>query len=493
MERMIKLKKLIKDFPDLVVKNPKEVEITGLTNDSRQVAPGNLFIAKKGLTDDGARFIPDAIAAGAVAFLTDIYDPFFSQIPQIIHPDIPAIEAQLAQVFYDRSDEQLFLIGVTGTNGKTTVTYLIKHILPHCGLIGSIERIVGQHVFPSPQNTPDLITNYKLFHEMALNQCRSCVMEVTSHGIEQGRIRSIEFDVGIFTNLTQDHLDYHKTMEAYADVKASFFSSLRSQTSMMRKPQFPKVAIVNVDDPWYPRMIAECPVSVLTYGIDHPCDVRAENLILSSSGIQFTVHYQQQQCLFTVPLIGRFNVYNCLAAISLGLVREFSLEQIAAALATFLKVPGRLERVVNAQGINIFVDYAHTDDALKNVLQTLRECTTARLITVFGCGGSRDPLKRPKMGAIAEEFSDVAIVTTDNPRKEDPSEIIKQVLSGFKEPQKALVSLDRREAIHRAVKLATPQDIILIAGKGHEDYQIFSNDTIAFDDRLVAQEACTKV
>jgi UDP-N-acetylmuramoyl-L-alanyl-D-glutamate--2,6-diaminopimelate ligase len=483
----IKLKKLIKEIPSALIKGNKEIEITGISNDTRRITPGNLFVAKRGLAHDGAKLIPQAIAAGAVAILTDLYDPFYPQVVQVVHPDVPMLEALLARHFYQCPDKNLFLVGITGTNGKTTTSYLVKHLLDQkgssCGLIGSIARIIGQHAFPAPQNTPDIITNYKLFHEMVLHECASCVMEVTSHGLHQGRVRLVEFDVAIFTNLTQDHLDYHLTMEAYAEVKASFFASLSPKAQ----------AVVNVDDPWHAQMIASCPAHILTYGIDAPCSVRAENIQLSPSGTQFNVVYEGQRAHLKSALIGRFNIYNCLAALAVGLIRGISLDKCVAALSRFPAVPGRLERVKNERNLNIFVDYAHTDDALNNVLCTLSEFKTGRLITVFGCGGNRDPLKRPKMGAVVEELSDIAIVTSDNPRNEDPGEIIHQILTGFKHPEQAWVELGREEAIARALNAATPDDIVLIAGKGHEDYQIFSHQTIAFDDREVAKRlaACS--
>ena len=490
---MIKLKKLLKNIPDIVVRGSKEIEITGLSANSKSIAPGSLFIAKKGLTHDGARFIPDAVAAGASAILTDLYNPFYPQIVQLIHPRVDLMEAKLARAYYDESDRSLFLVGITGTNGKTTTSYLVKHLLDHLkipsGLIGTIESIVGQHIFPSTQTTPDVITNYKLFHEMQGHGCQSCVMEVSSHALDQGRVNGIEYDVAIFTNLTQDHLDYHRDMESYAAAKALLFSSLAASDHAL-KPHFLKTAIVNADSPWHSRIIQDCTAKILTYSIEAPSDLKAEKIQLTPDGLRFTISYQGNSYPFTCPLIGRFNVYNCLAAIAVGLVRNFPIEQLLKILSKFPKVPGRLERVPNPKQIPIFVDYAHTDDALKNVLETLNEIKTGRLITVFGCGGDRDQGKRPKMGAIVEALSDVAIVTSDNPRQEDPDLIIRNILSGFTSSAHAIVLPNRQEAIHAAIAMAKPSDIILIAGKGHETYQVLSHQTINFDDRLVAQQAC---
>ena len=488
MER-VKLKKLLKNIPDLVVKGSKEIEITGICSNSKLVAPGNLFIAKKGLTQDGARFIPDAVSSGAAAVLTDFYDPFYRQVVQVIVPDVAAVESLLAQEYYHRASNQLFLVGITGTNGKTTTAYLVKHLLDHmglpCGLIGTIEWVVGQHLFPATQTTPDVITNYKLFHEMVAQSCQSCVMEVSSHALDQKRVGSIEFDVAVFTNLTQDHLDYHLTMEAYAQAKAKLFSSLKKG-----EKSHLKTAVINTDSPYAGTMIKDCTSALLTYAVDNPADLRAADISFSPNGTRCSVHYQGKDYSFSTPLIGRHNIYNLLAAAAVGLAKGHPLEEILKVLSEFPKIQGRLERVENDLKLNIFVDYAHTDDALANVLKTLREIVQGRLITVFGCGGNRDQAKRPKMGAVTESLSDVTIVTSDNPRSEDPLEIISHILSGFKEPAKALCIPDREEAIRTAISLCTPEDILLIAGKGHETYQIFSQRTISFDDRRVAREAC---
>ncbi len=489
MER-VKLKNLLKNIQVKEVRGSRELEITGLCANSKLIAPGNLFIAKKGLTHDGARFIPDAIAAGATAILTDFYDPFFPDVVQIIHPDVAAIEAELAKEYYAQPSNRLFLIGITGTNGKTTTAYLVRHLFEQlgqpCGLIGTIESIVGQHIYPSGQTTPDILQNYKLFHDMVSSDCTSCVMEVSSHALEQNRVQSIEFDVAVFTNLTQDHLDYHQTMDAYADAKTKFFSSLKTG----EKPHA-KTAIINVDSQYSQHMLSACSSSILTYGIQHNADLTAFGIHLTASGMTFEVNFRGDCHQLVSPLIGRFNVYNLLAAIGVGLARGFALPDIISALSTFHKVPGRLERVPNGKKLNIFVDYAHTDDALQNVLTTLREITTGRLITVFGCGGNRDQAKRPKMGAVVEQYSDLAIITSDNPRHENPEEIIRHILTGLNNPANALVIPDREEAIYRAVQIAKPDDVLLIAGKGHETYQIFSHQTIDFDDRSIAQKACS--
>lgn len=486
MEDKVKLKTLVKGIPDLVIKGSKEIEITGVCAHSKQVAPGNLFVVKKGLTRHGASFIPEALAAGACALLTDMYDPFLEDVVQLIHPDVASVEAELAARYYHFSSDELFLIGITGTNGKTTSAYLVKHLFDRteqpCGLIGTVEWIVGSHSLPPTHTTPDLLTNQKLFYEMRQQGAAAAVMEVSSQALDQQRVRGIDFDCAVFTNLTQDHLDYHKTMEEYAAAKAKLFSSLRRENR----------AVVNADSPWLGAVVKQCPASLLTYGIEQKADVSARGITLTPHGTTFTVHYQGEARFFASPLIGKFNVYNALAAIGVGLSCALPLEKILRVLETFKSVPGRLQKVANPLGLSLFVDYAHTEDALKNVLQTLRESGKGRLITVFGCGGNRDPHKRPKMGAVAEELSDQVVITNDNPRNEDPEAIAQQILSGFKNPNTAHVELDRRVAIRRALQLAKEGDLILIAGKGHENCQIFAHQTFPFDDAQVAFEEAAR-
>lgn len=490
MER-IKLKKLLKRLNLKSLKSIKEIEITGICANSKLVAPGNLFIAKKGLSHDGAEFIPEAVAAGATAVLTDLYNPFLSNVVQIIHPDVNQIESLLAKEYYNYADEKLFLVGITGTNGKTTTACLVKHILDKlgnlCGLIGSIEWIIGAHHFPANQTTPDILTNFKLFNDMTLAKCESCAMEVSSHALDQGRVKSIEFDVAIFTNLTQDHLDYHLSMQRYLQAKLQLFLQLKASHKKT------KVAIVNLDDFYSQEIVKNTQVSILTYGIDNPADVYASQIKLTPKGIDCLIHYQEEKIKLSSALIGKHNLYNILAAVSLALFRGYSLKKIIYSLKSFKQVPGRLEKVDNTRGLHIFVDYAHTENALECVLSALKELKQGKLIVVFGCGGNRDRQKRAKMGSIAEKLADVVIITTDNPRQEDPQEIINDILKGCKYPNLVLKILHRKEAIFSAVKIGSSEDIILIAGKGHETCQVFSQQCVVFDDRLVAKLACESV
>jgi UDP-N-acetylmuramoyl-L-alanyl-D-glutamate--2,6-diaminopimelate ligase len=481
----MRLKTLLKDI-SAQVKGSKEIEITGITGHSQQVAPGYLFIAKKGLSHHGARFVADALLGGAVAILTDFYDPFLENIVQIIHPHPEEIELPLLTQFYNHPIDKLFLVGITGTNGKTTSSYLIKYLFDNLGmpsgLIGSIEWALGKTVLPSTHTTPERITLMKLFHDMVEKKCLSVSMEVSSHALDQGRVEGLEFDCAVFTNLTQDHLDYHHTMENYAAAKAKLFTSLSNEA----------VAVFNHDDPSHLQIVRHCRAQKISFGFNAGADLVGSHMKFTSQGLVFDVTYQGKTLTLSSHLFGRFNAYNFLGAIGAGLAKGFILEDIIRVLSSFERVPGRLERIPNSRGVHIFVDYAHTDDALKNVLETLREFKQKKLITVFGCGGNRDPLKRPKMARVAEQLSDFVIVTTDNPRKEDPYEIIKQILPGFQDKSRFVIELDRKTAIQKAIHLAEPDDIVLIAGKGHETTQIFSHQTIDFDDRIVAQELTKK-
>jgi UDP-N-acetylmuramoyl-L-alanyl-D-glutamate--2,6-diaminopimelate ligase len=493
----MKLKKLLKEFPNAVIKGSKELEITGICSNSKLAVPGNLFIARKGRADDGAAYIPEAVEAGAAAILTDIYDPLLDKaVTQIIHPHVSSLEGAIAAHYYQFAADEMFMVGITGTNGKTTTSFLIKHLLDQvdgpCGLIGTIEYIIGEHRYQAVRTTPDAVSIQKMLREMAQQACRSAVMEVTSHALDQNRVDCIDFDVAIFTNLTLDHLDYHQTMENYLSAKNKLFRSLDPSKTKKAYP-YPKMAIVNADSPWHQKVLRGCQAKILTYGIDADADLKAENIALSPLGTSMTVNYRGKKCDLSWPLAGRFNVYNCLATIGVGLSRQLPLEKIADILEKAPFVQGRLQFVPNPLGLKIYVDFAHSDDALLNVLQCLQEFKTGKLIVVFGCGGNRDTNKRPKMAKVSEQYADLTIVTSDNPRNEDPAEIIHQIVSGFSKKKSHLIEIDRYAAIQKAISMASRDDIILIAGKGHEPYQIFANKTIPFDDRNVASEICSLI
>lgn len=462
------------------IKGSKEVEITGISADSRTVAPGNLFLAKKGGTYDGSQFIHQAVGAGASAIATDIYDPFLKQT-QWIYPRIGEIEAKIAARYYGDPSKELFLVGVTGTKGKTTTSYLVKHLLDglgkSCGLIGTVETVIGANRFYSTLTTHDAIANQKMLREMVLKGCKAASMEISSHGLAQGRVDEIEFDVAIFTNLYPDHLDYHKDMDDYASAKRKLFAKAGER------------AILNADSDFFAYMSKGCKAPVLTFGVEKEADIQASGIVFTAARTDFEVSYRGKRCSFTTGLIGRYNVYNLLGAIGVGIHLGAELEQISSILSHFRTVPGRLEAVPNERGIQVFVDYAHNGEALENVLKALKEIAPKRVIVVFGCGGNRDPARRTNMAKMAEKWSDLAIVTSDNPRQEDPNEICRQILSGFKDLKKTLLEPDRKKAIHLAVSIANKDDIVIIAGKGHEKIQIFAHQTIPFDDVEISKQA----
>ncbi len=478
----MKVKVLLKDLPDIQVKGSKEIEVSGITSNSKLASPGCLFVAKRGRQVDGTTFIPEAISNGAVAILTDIYDPTLKNVTQLIHPNIVASEAKIAASYYQHPSKELWMVGVTGTNGKTTTTFAIKHLLDASlvptGLIGTIEYVVGPRRYIASRTTPDVCANHKLLREMVSGGCRACVMEVTSHALDQGRVAEIEYDVAVFANFSHEHLDYHHTMEEYFKAKAKLFLGLKSRS----------VALLNADDPWVMRCKTLTASSVMTFGIDEHADLMAKDIRFDPTGTHFTIEYAQQEMAFYWPLVGRFNVYNALSAIGVGIIKGYRLDEIATRLASFRSAPGRLESIENPLGMQIYVDYAHKPEALRNVLQTLKELARGRIITVFGCGGDRDKDKRALMAEVSEGLSDISIVTSDNPRSEDPRAIIAGILAGFKKTDSHQVEIDRKKAINLAINLAKPNDIILIAGKGHEAQQIFASHSIDFDDRLVARE-----
>ena len=470
----MKLKKLIHQIEGLKVYGSCDIEISGLCAHSKFVAPHQLFIAKK-----GGMYSEEAIASGAIAVLTDLYDPFL-KVTQLVHPEVDKIQAQLAARYYDFPSEHLKVVGVTGTNGKTTSTFLIKHLLDYAGLeaglMGTVEWIIKDNHYKAHLTTADVITNHKWLREMWLSGCKTAVMEVSSHGLDQERVGEIAFEVALFTNLTPEHLDYHKDMASYAKAKEKLFTGLKSSNW----------AILNADSEFRPQTSAQ----ILTYGIDRQADLRAENIELGKKKSRFIVCYAGQKKLCISPLIGRYNVYNLLGAMGVCLAMGLSLDMCLESLATFKQVRGRLERVKNALGIEIIVDFAHTEDALLRVLTTLNEVKEGRLITVFGCGGDRDSLKRPKMGAVATKLSHLTIITSDNPRTEDPQKIADEIAKGASSDANYLIELDRKLAIQKAIQAAQKGDIVLIAGRGHEQEQVFAHQVVPFDDVQVARLLC---
>ena len=480
MKNIIKLKKLIDGLDIKVIKGSKDIEISGLSANSKQVGHGFLYIAKRGKTHDGNEYVADAIAAGATAILSDLFNPFLEGVTQLITSNTVAMESLLAARFYDNPHDKIFLVGITGTSGKTTTSYLLRHILGESGLIGSIEAIIGKHTIKSELTTPDCITCYKLINEMSVAKLTSGVMEVTSHALSQNRVAGISYDVAVFTNLTPEHLDYHKTMEDYAGEKAKLFSSLKPNG----------ISVINSDDPWNKFMKTDH--KIVTYGIKNDADFRAVDIVCELAGTKFALRFGGEEITLKSPLIGLFNVYNILGAIAAAHTYGMNLKEIKKRLASFKLVPGRLQSVPCKEGAFVFVDFSHKTDALKNVLASLHSLRKGKLITIFGCGGNRDTEKRPLMAKVAEYYSDLVIVTSDNPRNEDPEEIIREIQKGFTK-KTYLIELDRRKAIEKGLSLLEKGDTLLIAGKGHETNQIFSNRSIHFDDVSVAYELANAV
>lgn len=470
--------------------------LKAITDDSRSAQQGSVFVAVKGERADGHRFIPDVLKAGAAALVVERAMTDCS-IPCVQVADSRKALGVLASRFYGDPSAQMRMIGVTGTNGKTTTTYLSKAMLEaagfRVGLIGTVAYRIGGEVLPASQTTPGALELQQLLAKMAGERCTTVVMEVSSHALAQERTAGCEYDVAVFTNLTQDHLDFHKTMEAYFAAKARLFTGLMGTG----KPN--KRAIVNSDDPAGERIVRLCPAPVWTYGMRTKADVLADQVRLSIDGTTFIARTPAGSFPIESHLVGEHNVYNVLASLGVALHEGATPTQIQEAVARVVNVPGRFERVLAGQPFTVVVDYAHTEDALIRLLTAAQTVRTGRLITVFGCGGDRDRGKRPKMGKAAVRLSDVVILTSDNPRTEDPLAILEEVEVGVREamaerPQVHYQKIaDRREAIETAIRLARPDDMVVIAGKGHEDYQILGTQKFHFDDREVAREAIDRL
>lgn len=469
-----------------------DVSVRGITDDSRMVSAGSLFVAVKGEQVDGHQFIPSAMKGGMVALVSQQIVKDIS-IPYIRVEDSRKALGLLGGHFYGDPSSRIRMIGVTGTNGKTTTTYVCKSLLEavgrKVGLIGTVAYQIGNATIPAAHTTPGALELQQLLSRMVKEGCSTAVMEVSSHALAQDRTSGCEYDVAVFSNLTQDHLDFHKTMEEYFQAKLRLFTGLTGS----QKPN--KRAIINLDDSYGARIAALCPAPVWTYGIKAKADLRAEDVHLSLQGSTFHAATPVGTFPITSHLVGEHNVYNLLAAIGVALHEGATPDQVQSAVAQVTNVPGRFERVTAGQAFTVVVDYAHTEDALVRLLTAAQVLKTGRIITVFGCGGDRDRGKRPKMGLAAVHSSDVVILTSDNPRTEDPHSILEQVEVGVIEGlrQRPHVQyrkvVDRREAIGEAIREARPGDMVLIAGKGHEDYQILGTTKVHFDDREVAREA----
>ncbi|MBR0260670.1 MAG: UDP-N-acetylmuramoyl-L-alanyl-D-glutamate--2,6-diaminopimelate ligase [Selenomonadaceae bacterium] len=464
-----------------------DISISGIEHDSRKVTAKNLFVCMEGAHVDGHNFIPQATAKGAVAILTtrkNFMPP--ENISALIVPDMLNALAVIVPYFYDYPSRAMRVIGITGTNGKTTTTYLLREIFKSAGfkvgLIGTIQILIGDESFPVRNTTPNVIDLQHLLNDMRAKKIQIVIMEVSSHALAEHRVAGVEFDTAIFTNLTQDHLDFHLTIENYLRAKCKLFDMVSRHG---RKKN--KTAIINVDDAASDEILKHCLCKKITYGLKNfSADLRGTELEIKSDGMNLFL--VPASLFLSLHITGLFNVCNVLAAVGAATAENIRADVIKTALENFKSVPGRFERIFSDAPFEVIVDYAHTPDGVKNVLETARQIVTGKIITVVGCGGDRDHSKRPIMGKLAAELSDVVIATSDNPRTEDPEKILDDIEVGIGDKIHERI-VDRRAAIFRAVELAEAGDIVLILGKGHETYQILNGGTIHFDDREVAKEA----
>ena len=476
----MKLSEIIKDLEILSATADLDMEIGGVSYDSRRTETGDLFVAVKGFSSDGHRFIPMAMAKGAAAVLCE-------DVPADDTPYVQVADCRLGLAIASRNlfgnpAGEMTVIGITGTSGKTSSSYLIKHMLEcrlgaRVGLIGTNGHMIGEEFLPSEYTTPESYELQKLFRRMADAGCTHVVMEVSSHSLALERVAGINFDVALYTNLSQDHLDFHHTMEEYAAAKKKIFSMCSS-------------ACVNADDAWADFMTDGVGCPILRFAADNEdADLRAEKVELSAEGVRFEALFGDESAETALAIPGLFSVHNALGVMSVGLVLGLSLEDCAAALRDARGVKGRLESVPTDGDYSVIIDYSHKPDALENVLRTLRPVTRGRLIVLFGCGGDRDRLKRPIMGRIAAENADLCIVTSDNPRTEEPEAIIDEIMEGFRGMDTPVLRIcDRIEAIRTALDKARAGDVILLAGKGHEDYQIIGHEKHHMDEREIVAE-----
>src|SRR3984957_19623168 len=483
----MQLSDLIQRLSAKSIQGPVDREITGVRYDSRRVNSGHLFVAVRGDAFDGHSFIEQAIEKGAVAVVGE-HGALSQRATTIVVQDSREALAQLGATFFGNPSRKLKMIGVTGTNGKSTTTFLIKHLLERAGqstgLIGTVQYEIGERLLPAPRTTPESLDLQELLSQCVEAGCRNVAIEVSSHALSQGRSSEVEFAVGVFTNLTRDHLDFHRGMKDYFEAKARLFESLR------QSPREDRKAVINVDDPYGQQLVGRFgkDLSILTYGMGARADFRASDFKIEMNGTSYRLDAKDKSYLVRLPLIGRFNIYNSLAALATARAVGLDVRNAVLALAKAPQIPGRLEAVPAKRKFQVFVDYAHTDDALLNVVKTCRDLNPSRLILVFGCGGNRDRAKRPLMGAVADQYADYAFITSDNPRKEDPEAIVRDIETGFKHKNYEKI-VDRKMAITRAIAMAQPRDIVLIAGKGHEKYQEFSDHTVPFDDVETAARA----
>lgn len=487
------LAELIAAEPQALATGDTHRDVTGLAYDSRRVENGNVFFAWKGEVSDGHRFIPAAREKGAGAVVLE--DAAFVGSDSTTYVTVPNARqalARMAATYYGRPDRSMTLVGVTGTNGKTTTCFVIKHLLAaspsQVGLLGTVRYEIGERIVPAKRTTPEGLDLHRMLNEMQQADCRYAVMEVSSHALEQGRVLPLEFNVGVFTNLSQDHMDYHGSMDRYFEAKRLLFNNLDRDMHC-------GMAVLNADDPHSERLDAGLDERVkrITYSAcGRPATISVRELEFSVNATKGRISFYGEDYAFAMPLVGPFNVANALAAAGAALACGVEPRDIVERLHTTPSVPGRLELFVSDDGVTVIVDYAHTDDAVRKALEALRPLTPGRLIAVVGCGGDRDAAKRPLMAKAAAEAADQAIFTSDNPRGEDPEQILDHMIAGVANAENISRITDRREAIAEAVASAAPGDVVCIAGKGHETTQEIKGTKLPFDDRLVVQDFITR-
>ena len=501
---MMELRKLLEGVEIRKITGEVQEEIGGIASHSRKVEEGFLFAALRGLEVDGHQFIEEAAQRGAAAFLLEEQ----REIPGrtvILVPNSRQALAKVSSNFYGNPSSRIRLIGITGTNGKTTTVYLLESILQRAGyvtgVIGTINYRFGQKTVSATNTTPESLELQRILWEMVKEGVSHVIMEVSSHGLDLDRVFDCQFDAAVFTNFTSDHLDYHRTLRHYFESKRKLFAEY-----LVRSPKAKRFAVTNTDDPRGEEMVKGIGLPVIQYGLRSSCDVSADEIVSTFSGLSCRIRTPRGEFPISSRLVGRFNLYNILAAVATAIGMDVPLQAIQSGVEGLEGVSGRFEKVENRRKIHVIVDYAHTHDALERVLLGVRGIQShGKIITVFGCGGDRDRTKRPLMGEVAGRHSDLAILTSDNPRTEDPSAIIKDVEKGLKSlpiqewcqdeieawrSKKGYLKIsDRREAIRMGIRLAEPLDTVLIAGKGHEDYQIVGKEKFPFDDRVEAQKA----
>ncbi len=478
----MKLSKLVEGMEYVFLQGDMDCEIKKIDYDSRKVEEGSVFVCVTGFKTDGHIYAKSAVEKGAVALVCERdIEGIDSSVTIIKVASSRAALSILSENFYDHPASKMTMVGVTGTNGKTTTTYLVKSVLDHIGnkvgVVGTIENRIGDKRLHTERTTPESLELCELFDMMVKEDVTHTLMEVSSHSLDLHRVDCCKYDVGIFTNLTQDHLDYHITMDNYKAAKGKLF-------------EISKNAVINIDDAAGSYMVSKAKGRILTFGIDNDADLKAENMNITANGVTYTLKYEGNEYVVDINIPGKFSIYNSLGSIGACLIMGIAMEDILAGLKENYGVPGRFQTIKSNRGFNAIVDYAHTPDGLENILNTAKEFVKGRIITVFGCGGDRDRTKRPIMGEIGGRLSDICIITSDNPRTEDPEQILKDVEEGTKKtgcPYECIC--DRKEAIFRAVEIAQEGDLVVVAGKGHEDYQIFKDKTIHFDDAEIIREA----